>query len=100
MKRVIDAKSYNTDTAEVIAETKGSYTKRYGEDWEYHTVLYRTPKGAWFTVETEWPEDVPEDERHELEAFEVLSLDGAMKWVKSNECTLHKGDYFPSIEEA
>lgn len=46
MKRVIDGKVYNTETAEEVCELPCHY---YPGDFQYHeTTLYRTPKGAYF----------------------------------------------------
>lgn len=46
MKRVIEGKSYNTDTAEHICDLECS---DYPNDFRYHdTALYRTKKGAYF----------------------------------------------------
>lgn len=46
MKRVIDGKVYNTETAEEICDLPCS---AYPGDFQYHeTTLYRTPKGAYF----------------------------------------------------
>ena len=46
MKKIIDGKRYNTETAELVAEWSNGYDcndfKHCSED------LYRTPKGAWF----------------------------------------------------
>jgi hypothetical protein len=98
MKRVVGGKSYNTETAERIAHTEGSYEKdgRRGT-WEYEITLYRTPKTAWFTVEREWREN---DEDSIRTTFETLTLDEAIAWVKQYSCELFNGEYFPAIEEA
>lgn len=46
MKRVIDGKIYNTETAEEICDLTCS---AYPGDFQFHeTTLYRTPKGAYF----------------------------------------------------
>jgi hypothetical protein len=47
MKRIIDGKRYNTDTATEIADVSPSGF--YRGDFRYEdTKLYRTPKGRWF----------------------------------------------------
>jgi hypothetical protein len=56
MKRVVNGKAYNTETAEKIARSQGTYNKgswRNKNTWGFDYVLYRIPKGAWFRVETE-----------------------------------------------
>jgi hypothetical protein len=106
VKRVVNGKAYNTETAERIALAEQRYDK--GErTWISETTLYRTPKGAWFLVETEWPQDKGRDKnetRTTFTAFEstktLSSLDQAFEWVKSFQCELLNPEYFPTIEEA
>jgi len=46
MKKIIDGKIYNTDTAALIGELECTYN--HG-DFHYHdTALYRSPRGAYF----------------------------------------------------
>lgn len=46
-KAILSGKRYDTDTATFIAEESGGQPG----DWRYwETALYRTPRGAWFTV--------------------------------------------------
>jgi hypothetical protein len=48
MKKVIDGKVYNTETAECIHEWSNSY---YPNDFHYcEESLYKTKKGAWFVA--------------------------------------------------
>ncbi|MEX2492957.1 MAG: hypothetical protein WD425_14475 [Nitrospirales bacterium] len=48
MKRVIDSKVHNTQTATEICELPCHH---YRGDFQYHdTTLYRTPKGAYFVA--------------------------------------------------
>lgn len=53
MKRVIDGKIYNTETAECICDLPCHH---YPGDFQYHeTALYRTRKGAYFLSGTGGP---------------------------------------------
>lgn len=46
MKKVVDGKVYNTETAELV---HGWSNGRYGNDFRYRSKdLYRTKKGNWF----------------------------------------------------
>lgn len=46
MKKIIDGKRYDTDTAEKIAKWSNNY---YPNDFHYfEETLFRTEKGAWF----------------------------------------------------
>jgi hypothetical protein len=47
MKRIIDGKIYNTETATLIADISPRYESRNDFNWE-DTKLYRTRKGQWF----------------------------------------------------
>jgi hypothetical protein len=101
MKRVVGGKAYNTDTAERIARREGTYDKSnsssYEAIWAYEIVLYRTPKGAYFTVEREWPDGSEDKARSH---FEALSLDEALAWVRREQCELLNDAYFPAFEDA
>ena len=46
MKKIINGKQYDTDTAEKITKWSNNY---YPNDFHYYEeTLYRTPNGAWF----------------------------------------------------
>ena len=72
MQRVVNGVRYNTETAELVADDvywDGHNLERHGRN----TWLYRTPKGAYFTVtQTQWEgerdslEPVTQDEAVEL----------------------------------
>lgn len=48
MKKVVDGKVYNTETAELVHEWSNG---RYGNDFRYRGKdLYRTKKGNWFLL--------------------------------------------------
>jgi|SRR6516164_1981230 hypothetical protein len=100
MKRVVDGKAYNTDTAEAIA------TKEERTELTCKVTLYRTPKGNWFTVEEELPVGNWKDSNYESipnprRTFRALpDLDTAFRWVNAAGVELVEGKYFPSLEEA
>ena len=48
MKKIIDGKRYNTETATEVAEWSNGYG--YSDFKHCGETLYRTPKGGWFTV--------------------------------------------------
>ena len=49
MKRIIDGKRYDTDTAEMICDVSSRINDQ--RDFKWHdTQLYRTKKGAWFVA--------------------------------------------------
>lgn len=53
MKKIIDGKVYNTETAEEIADWDNGF---YGGDFEhYREELYKTKKGNWFLYKTGGP---------------------------------------------
>ena len=51
MKKIIDGKMYNTDTAELL----GAFTKNVGEFGYVHEELYRTKNGRFFVCGTGGP---------------------------------------------
>ena len=77
MRRVIDGKSYDTDTAVKVAVS---------EPWddddrnEVRATLYRTKGGAFFTVYRTEREDVNEEPEY-IHSFETMTRDEAHKWV-------------------
>ena len=45
MRKIINRKTYNTDTAKLVKHTTFSY---YGDSAGYEEFLYQTPKGDYF----------------------------------------------------
>ena len=90
MKKIINRKLYDTETATLIA------SNRYwdGSNWERHgrnTYLYRTPKGAYFRHDTtQW-----QGERDNIQA---LTLEEALDlYEQLPEHETDFGDAFPGV---
>lgn len=74
--RVIGGKLYTTETAEVMVETRMSYSNM---DKGHPLILYRTRKGNFFLVEYRAYVDTGEPSPGE---FTVLTLEEARAWVE------------------
>lgn len=82
MKKIIDGKTYSTETATCL----GKYTEFYGDDYkpvlEY---LYRTRKGAYFVlIENDllYQDTVNEEKSNpDYQVILPLAEDGAKNWV-------------------
>jgi hypothetical protein len=89
MKRVIEGKTYNTETATLIGEASYGYS---GDFNAWDETLYRTPKGAFFLVgsggaRTRWRERVSQNTWCGGEGMQALSAAEALEW-----CELHDVD--------
>ena len=103
IKRIIDGKAYNTDTAQKVARAKFTYEKNSAR-WISVATLYRTKGGAFFTVEVEKPDEAYADSR-EFVTFKPLSYDAAHKFARgdlnmSAGVELLADGIFPSVPEA
>jgi len=86
MKRVIEGKTYNTDTATLIGEAS------YGNHGDFHAweeALYRTQKGAFFLVgsggaRTRWGEKVSQNTWSGGEGMEALTPENALIWAEAH----------------
>jgi hypothetical protein len=76
MKRVIDGKSYNTDTATIVA--KWEYKDQ--DDYDTEATLYQTRGGAFFIVDV-WEND----EGHPKVYFETMSRDEVRRLVERTD---------------
>ena len=98
MKRIIEGKVYNTETAERIVDNAGD--RVYGHDTTRITILYRTKKGRFFTeFNSQWQgEDFYLEALTEQEAFEFFQRNAGTNDVD------RIGELFPvykdKIEEA
>jgi hypothetical protein len=99
MKRVIEGKTYNTDTATLIGEAS------YGNHGDFHAweeALYRTAKGAFFLVgsggaRTRWREQVSQNTWSGGEGMEAMIPPEALEWcerhgVDADTIAEHFGD--------
>lgn len=86
MKRIIDGKSYNTDTADCICTIPCSY---YPGDFQYHnTKLYRSPKGQYFIAGmggpmTIWAESVGNSGTSGGSGMRLIDEEEAREWAES-----------------
>ena len=102
MKKVIDGKLFDTDTAVQVA----SWTNGYGyNDFNYCEVtLYQTKKGAWFLLGegggNSGYASFSGDCRGPGKSIDLLSADEAFKWLCDNNKVDEIDEYFKdSIEE-
>jgi predicted HicB family RNase H-like nuclease len=92
MKRIIDGKTYNTDTATLVARS-------WWNDWERGNVdmqgdLYVTRGGAFFVV-------VTEPGNHEARiAFEPMDREAVDKWLATGEVEVFDETIFQEPAEA
>lgn len=84
MKRIIEGKAYNTETAQTIARGSSTYERR-GKTWLSETTLYRTKGGAFFTVHIDHPEG--DDEARPSVTFNPISYDEAYKFARGDGFT-------------
>jgi hypothetical protein len=87
MKRVIEGKLYNTDTAQRIASAESSYSPGDFAYWE--ETLYRTPRGAWFVhgeggAMSRWSEPVGNNARGGGSGILPMSDAEAREWCEEN----------------
>ena len=104
MKRIIDGKKYNTETAECVAEWSNHY---YPNDFHYcQESLYKTQKGAWFVAGhggalSKYSEPVGNNARGGGEGLEPLTPGEARQWLEDKGFTEELEEHFAdSIEEA
>lgn len=103
MKRIIDGKRYDTDTAEEICSLHSRGLGRSDFKWE-DTQLYRTRKGAWFLAGeggplTRWCRTVSGGMMTYGEGIIPLELDDARDILEREDATDALEKYFP-VEEA
>lgn len=103
MKRIINGRSYNTETAECVATWSNHY---FPNDFHYcEESLYRTKKGAWFVA----------GEGGALSKYsrscgngscggdglEPINVEEAMRWLETHDFTNELEEHFSDqIEEA
>jgi len=103
MKKIINKKVYNTETAKFIAEEH--YGSSANDATYYYEQLYKTKKGAWF-IYGEGGALSPFGQTDGNMSFgssdiRVLSYAEAYRWLENNELTKEIEKYFPDeIEEA
>ena len=84
MKRIIDGKRYDTQTATAIASDQGGGGKTDFSHW--HETLYRTQNGAWFIhgqggAMSRWSEPAYPNGRQGGEGILPLTDELAQEWL-------------------
>lgn len=104
MKKLIDGKMYNTETAEEIATWSNTY---YNSDFHYcQETLYKTKKGAYFIhgkggALSPYSQPSGGTGRSGGEDIEHISANEAFKWLQTNDLIKEAENEFPDkIEEA
>lgn len=102
MKRIIDGKLYNTDTAEFIGEA--SNTWRVSDYSYYHEELYRTKKGSFFLYGK--GNGASKYRSYEGDGFGPgekivpCSVEDAKHWVENHMSPEDYEEVFGAVEEA
>ena len=101
MKKIIDRKSYNTETAREIAYAYGNLSNFS----EWHETLYQTKRGAYFLhgeggPQSRWCRQVNQNEWTGGSGIEPVTPDQAEKWLEENEFTEELEKEFGPAEEA
>ena len=104
MKKVIDGKMYNTETAELVHEWDNG---RFTSDFRYRRkVLYRTKKGKWFIhhnggAMTDMAVSCGSNSFSGSEDIEPISEKNALRFLESHDGIKAIEKYFADqIEEA
>jgi hypothetical protein len=103
MKRVIDGKRYDTDTAQRIAGAESSCNPGDFRYWE--ETLYRTKRGAYFIhgeggAMSRWSRPVGSNGQTGGEGIEVLTEDEARQWCENRGIDADVIAEFFEIEDA
>ena len=103
MKRIINGKVYDTDTADCIASWDNG---RYDLDFKQcEESLYRTKNGAWFLVGSGGPMSKYAHPAGNMtsggEGLEPISAEEARQWLEEKDFTPELEQYFSDqLEEA
>ena len=102
MKKIIDGKIYNTDTATFV----GNHQHCYPGDFQYEdTDLYRTPKGAFFVQGTggaysRWSRPCGNNGMRGGQGIQALTPTEALAWCEDAGIDADVIAQFFSVEEA
>jgi hypothetical protein len=100
MKKVIDKKLYDTDTADKIAEWDNGHTSK--RDFHYCSEdMYRTKKGSWFLygeggAASKYAESCGQNETCGGAAIVPLTPDEALEWLSGHGFADEAEKYFSS----
>ena len=102
MKKIINRKVYNTDTAKQIAEAEASCMP---SDFQYWCEsLYRTPKGAYFIAGSggamsRYAKSLGGGSTGGSSDIYVLSTEQAVSWLEDNNQTAALEEHFSDVLE-
>lgn len=102
MKRIIDGKRYDTDTAEMVCDVSSRTSNQ--RDFKWHdTQLYRTKNGRWFVAGeggpmSQWFHDTGNGYSYG-KGLRVIDANEARELLEQHDALDALGEYFP-IEEA
>jgi hypothetical protein len=103
MRRIINGKTYDTNTAEEVCALECRY---YPGDFQHHeTSLYRTPRGGWFLSghggpSSMWSRSVGQNSWSGGEGIQPLSRDEALAVLEGQGETDLIERYFGEMPEA
>lgn len=102
MKKIIEGKLYNTETAEKIG---GIYHGNYGDLNYWDNELYVTKKGAYFMTweggaNSQYAEHIAHDKITGGEGMAVMTEDEAKNWAMENLDAEEYIEAFGEVEEA
>lgn len=96
MKKVIDGKVYNTDTADVVCDL--SSMENYSSSQWHETLLYRTRNGTFFLAgeggaASMWAGHVGHTPTGGA-GLRVIDVEEARRWMESAECDQEEFEKF------
>lgn len=102
MKRIINGKRYDTETAEIVADV-GSHGTSFSDFAHHDTQLYRTKRGNWFVAGeggplSQWSRSVGNGYSGGS-GIHVLSADEARALLEQHHETEALEQYFGSVVE-
>ena len=88
MKKIIDGKLYNTETATLLAEWEDERTPNPNDMGYYKSSIYKTKKGAFFSVSG-----------GPIRPYELRLLDGpgVLEWCEMTGLTKVLIEHFPNL---
>ena len=102
MRKVINGKVYDTETAERVHEVSFGYASDFNH---FEEALYRTPNGRWFIVGsggalTRYATSHSDGTRSGGSAVIVLSDEEALRYLEQNDADAETIERFFQVEEA
>lgn len=102
MKRIINGKMYDTDTATLVADYEPDYDNSWDECW--HQILYITQTKEWFLYGegNPWSQDsifVSDNSFNDSSAIEPFTSEQAKEWLADRNFVDEYINYFGEPEE-